>query len=181
MLIMVGNIQFQALHVNSSLPHSPLSCAPGQKIPRYKSFVSQRMLARRRSSLFIRSCVSKALKTQLISASRSVQIKRACGKSGRTTIRLNKNCPSASCAFPNPLPSECNVHCANPGDTGGSWAGITATPLRDNGASHFIVLITLTALGERWGEGKGGFSTELGSQFPPSGSIRAQGAAGNAA
>lgn len=87
--------------------------------------------------------------------------KRACGKSGRTTIRLNKIRPCASCASPNPLPSEGDAHCANPGDTDGSWAGITAAPLRDNGASHFIVLIILAAFGERWGEGKGGFSTEL--------------------
>lgn len=57
------------------------------------SFVSQRILTCRSSSLFIRSCVDKPLKTQLISIACLLKIKRACRKSDRTTIRLNKSWP----------------------------------------------------------------------------------------
>lgn len=35
MLIMVGNIRFQALHVNSSLSYSTHFCAPGQMVSGY--------------------------------------------------------------------------------------------------------------------------------------------------
>lgn len=82
-------------------------------------FVSQRILACCISSLFIRSCVDKSLKTQLISIACLLKIKRACRKSDRTTIRLNKSCPLHLPWFPNLFRSKCNAHCVNLWDTGG--------------------------------------------------------------
>lgn len=48
-----------------------------------------------------------------------MKIKRACRKSDRTTITLNKSWLLHLPQFLNLLPSKCNAHCVNLWDTGG--------------------------------------------------------------